>query len=49
MQNTGLCQLAGTCPFPSVVRNPAVPCLPAIRTLWGGKFNQGVYSVKKGS
>jgi hypothetical protein len=46
MQNTSLCQLAGTCSFAIGGAESRRPSLPAIRALQGGKFNQGVYSVK---
>jgi hypothetical protein len=46
MQNTSPCQLAGTCSLPIGGAESRCPLLPAIRALRGGKFNQGVYSVK---
>ena len=48
MQNTSLCQLAGTMLFPIGGAEFRCPLLPAIRALRGGKFNQGVSSVKNG-
>jgi len=46
MQNTSRCQLAGTCSFTHRWCGITLSLLPAIRALRGGKFNQGVYSVK---
>jgi hypothetical protein len=46
MQNTSRCQLAGTCSFTQLWCGITLPLAAGDPRPAGGKFNQGVYSVK---
>ena len=48
MRNTSLCQLAGTCSFPHRWCGIPLSLAAGDPRPAGGKFNQGVYSVKNG-